>query len=175
MPSQKSERTLAELAKLLDSETSAGLSRLVSVAEAQQVLNAAFGMENTCSPDDAEHMARSLVGMYPAREVNDAKAYASGVTALMSAYPLYAVRHVCNPVTGLPSRLKWLPTLAEIREALDAEKARHGRIARNCFALIKASEKAEEDRRWEKERPNAEARAAQVKALLKCREMTDAP
>lgn len=36
-------------------------------------------------------------------------------------YPENVVSVVCNPARGLPSRLKFLPTLAEIKEALEAE------------------------------------------------------
>ena len=38
-------------------------------------------------------------------------------------------RRVVDPVTGLPARLKWLPSIAEVREALDkVDRALRGPI-----------------------------------------------
>jgi hypothetical protein len=39
------------------------------------------------------------------------------VAAIFVEYPPEIVDFVCDPRTGLPRRLKWLPTIAEIAEA----------------------------------------------------------
>jgi hypothetical protein len=41
------------------------------------------------------------------------------VTAVLSEYEPEIIDWVCDPRTGLPRRLKWLPTVAEIAEACD--------------------------------------------------------
>jgi predicted DNA-binding WGR domain protein len=153
---------------LLDSETTTGLERKeITVEEAGIVLNALIGRDDCCTGEEAAISAQHLIGLYPAREVNDPKVYASGVTALLAAYPLEFVRRVCNPVTGLPSRLKWLPTLAEIREALDAEQTRRGRIGANAKYILEMARRAEENAEFERNRLPAEERKRRVQELLK--------
>jgi hypothetical protein len=158
---------LPEVAKLLDSETTTGLALRVSVVEAQDILNAMIGRDECCTPDEAQHAAQSLIGLYPAREVHDAKTYASGVTALMAAYPLEFVRRVCSPVHGIPSRLKWLPTIAEIKTALDDERTRRGRIAFNARYLIEEKRKAQEAAEFERNRPAADERARRAQEIIR--------
>jgi hypothetical protein len=41
------------------------------------------------------------------------------VAAILAEYPPEIVDFVCDPRTGLPRRLKWLPTIAEIVEACE--------------------------------------------------------
>jgi hypothetical protein len=124
-----------------------------------------------CPEFEAAGYAGQLINFYPAREVHDAKTYISGITALMAAYPLDFVRRVCSPVTGLPSKLKFLPTIAEIREALDAEATRRSRIAANARYVLdqhaKAQKQAKEDEQWNSMRPTPEERAKAVSELLK--------
>jgi len=43
------------------------------------------------------------------------------VIAVLSDYPLDIVRRVVDPRSGLPSQSKWLPTVAEIKAALEQE------------------------------------------------------
>ncbi len=159
-------RTLAALAQLLDSESSVGIIGNVSTREATAMLGAMA--ENTHKlPEKAlDEAVAQLIGSYPAREVTDAKTLTKGIKSLFGAYPFYAVQRVINPVTGLPSRLKFFPTLAEIREALDAEMIRRGRIARNCKHIIDAESKAIEDHEFERNRLPAEERARRVKEIL---------
>ena len=38
---------------------------------------------------------------------------------MLSGYPEAIVREVCDPVRGLPSEDKWLPSVAEIRVACE--------------------------------------------------------
>jgi hypothetical protein len=166
LPSRTSERSLPELARLLEAETSTGLDRLVSKSEAERFFNDLQGYEKPCSPDEATQAAENLIGLYPAREVHNATIFAKGITALMAAYPVYAVRRVCNPVTGLPSKLKFLPTLAEIKAALDDEKVRRGRMGKNCLAVLKAYREREEAEEYERNKGSHEERARKIAALL---------
>lgn len=48
--------------------------------------------------------------------------------AVLSAYPLEVVRDVVDPRCGLPSRVKWLPTIAEIKEECEELDGRRRRL-----------------------------------------------
>lgn len=94
------------------------------------------------------------------------------MAALFSAYPSDLVKRVCDPVRGLPGRLKWLPTIADAKEALDAEVSRRMRIEANAkWVTIEADRLAEEARTeadWNKKYGSLteEQRKAKVDALL---------
>jgi hypothetical protein len=63
--------------------------------------------------------AAQLFGCYRRGDANDPDVYVAGVAAIFGEYPPEIVDYVCDPRTGLPRRLKWLPTMAEIAEACD--------------------------------------------------------
>lgn len=154
----------------LDSDSQIGLDRAVTRADAVAVLDAMAGRDRHCDAETAAAMARTLIGLYPSREVHDARAYAAGMTAVFLAHPEDFVRRVCDPARGLPSRLKWLPTLAEVTAAITLESERRSRIAANARHVIAlhdaAKAKSEDEARWQASRPSAEQRAEQVKRLL---------
>jgi hypothetical protein len=64
-------------------------------------------------------MATRLFGCYRASDANDPRTYIAAATATLACYPEPIVRLVCDPVSGLPSQDKWLPSIAEIRVACD--------------------------------------------------------
>jgi hypothetical protein len=66
---------------------------------------------------DARRYARLLLGCYRAGDANDPEVYVAAVVAVLSNFPTDIVRSVCDPVRGLPSQTKWLPTVAEVVEA----------------------------------------------------------
>ena len=88
------------------------------------------------------------------------------------------VQRVCSPVHGLPRRLKFFPTLAEVSEALDAEFARRIRIAANAKFVIDDFERrrkeAEQKANFAAQRGTEEQRAAQVQALIRPNRMPGA-
>lgn len=81
-----------------------------------------------------------MFGCYRKADANDPETYAAGVAAILSEYPPEIIDYVCDPRTGLPRRLKWLPTMAEIAEACDArvEYARTVAIVRKMVAARRA-------------------------------------
>lgn len=79
--------------------------------------------EQTCDPQTAAALATLLFGCYRASEANDPEAFMAAAAATLSRYPTQVVIDVCDPIRGLPSRDKWLPSIAEIRMACD-EKMR---------------------------------------------------
>ena len=177
-PSPASETNLQAAVRWLDSDTETGLDRVVTVAMAADVLVSITARDGASGVEEGERAARMLMGFYPAREVNDAVIFVRGMTAMMAAYPVDFVRRVIDPVNGLPSRLKWLPTLADVKAALEAEKARRNRIAANARYVLdldrQRQAKAADDARWEAERARltpeqrkqlAEGLVAQIKAV----------
>ena len=168
MPTSK--RLSLTVIRLLDVDDPRTLGRSVTVQEAQAVLDEMAGRDMVCTPNDAAAAVGQLLGLYPGREITDAKTYTQGLTALLAAYPRDFVKRVCNPVTGLPSRLKFLPTLAEVREALDAERLRRDRISASARYIVAQAQRhrkeAEEEAAFQANRPAAEQRARQVQDLL---------
>jgi hypothetical protein len=58
---------------------------------------------------------------------------------VMAEYPPEVLEQIIDPRRGLPSRLKWFPTLAELVEACDAAFAPLQRRAAQEIALIETS------------------------------------
>jgi hypothetical protein len=70
-----------------------------------------------------------LLGCYRRGEVSDEEIFTRGVISVLCDFPEAIVRGVTNPARGLPAKLKWLPTLAEVREACEAAHAPELRAA----------------------------------------------
>lgn len=47
---------------------------------------------------------------------------------VLSAYPIDVVDRVVDPLTGLPGRMDWLPTVREVRKACEEIHGLHRRI-----------------------------------------------
>lgn len=120
---------------------------------------------------EAADAGKALLGLYPARQVHDAETYSRGVVAVFMASELDFVRRVVDPVTGLPSRMKFLPTMAEINEAISAERTRRSQIRATAAWMLREHDRrkaeAEERERWGHLTPEEmERRRAQVATLL---------
>lgn len=77
----------------------------------------------TCSTEMAAQRARVLLGCYRKGEAEDPETYAAGVGAILSRYPTGVAYRVTDPRTGVPGKIKFLPTIAEVKEACEAEMA----------------------------------------------------
>jgi hypothetical protein len=64
--------------------------------------------------------ARLLMGFFPNGAASDPKIFEAGLCQLLSVYPLWALKQACDVHHGLPSAHRFLPSLAEIREYLEA-------------------------------------------------------
>jgi hypothetical protein len=60
-----------------------------------------------------------LLGCYRRSDVGDPEIFTRAVIAVFMRYPESVVVPVTEPATGLPAKLKWLPSIAEIREACE--------------------------------------------------------
>lgn len=60
-----------------------------------------------------------LLGSSRTGEANDPETYISAVVRVLSAYPMDVVAHVVDPLDGVLSRVNWLPTPKEVRDACE--------------------------------------------------------
>lgn len=63
-----------------------------------------------------------LFGCYRKADANDPEIYTMAVAATLAEYEPEVVEYVTDPRTGLPAKLKWLPSVAEVREACESRK-----------------------------------------------------
>jgi hypothetical protein len=78
---------------------------------------------NNCDPQTAAALATLLFGCYRASEANDPETFIAAAAATLARYPTEVVIAVTDPVRGLPSTNKWLPSIAEIREVCEQAMA----------------------------------------------------
>lgn len=74
---------------------------------------------NTILQTEYVRAAKLLLGCYRTGDANDPEVYVSAVVRVLSNYPIEIVQRVVDPVTGLPSKVKWLPTIPEILSACE--------------------------------------------------------
>lgn len=70
-----------------------------------------------------------MLGCYRQGEAADPDIYSAAIAATLARFPLEVAQRVTDPRSGLPARSKWLPTVAEVREACDGEMATENRAA----------------------------------------------
>jgi hypothetical protein len=82
---------------------------------------------STSMPNDSvvqvTELARVLLGCYRTGEAGDAEIYSGAVIAVLSDYSIEIIKKVVDPRSGIPSVCSWLPTIAEIKKALENEMA----------------------------------------------------
>jgi hypothetical protein len=78
---------------------------------------------NNCDPQTAAALATILFGCYRASEANDPETFIAAAAAMLARYPTEIVIAVTDPVCGLASTNKWLPSIAEVREACEQAMA----------------------------------------------------
>jgi hypothetical protein len=59
------------------------------------------------------------MGCFRKSDAADPEVYAAAVVAVLARWPVDVVTSVTEPATGLPSKCKWLPSIAEITEACE--------------------------------------------------------
>lgn len=90
--------------------------------------------------------ARMMFGFYRRDEANDPETYASGVAAILSDYPRSIIEYVTDARTGIPSKLKWPPSPAEVKEACEAELARMRRMQQPASRVRRSTYEAPDRR-----------------------------
>jgi len=79
--------------------------------------------------ETALQRAQILLGCYRKDDAADPETYAGAVAAVLAEYTTDIVRRVTDPRTGLPSRMQWLPSVKEVRDACDELEQRERSIA----------------------------------------------
>jgi hypothetical protein len=62
-----------------------------------------------------------MFGCYRTGDANDPETYTAAVAAVLAEYSPEVVCAVTDPRKGLPRKLKWLPSVAEVAEACEQE------------------------------------------------------
>jgi hypothetical protein len=62
-----------------------------------------------------------VVGCYPERGLADPKVFITAMASVLECYPEDVVRRVTAPRTGITGRSKFLPSVAEVRQACEDE------------------------------------------------------
>lgn len=71
----------------------------------------------------AAERARLMFGCYRRGDANDPDTYVAAITAMLSSYPEDVIKDVTHPVSGLPGRITYLPSVAEVRQECEAKVA----------------------------------------------------
>jgi hypothetical protein len=97
--------------------------------------------------NEAKLGATIILGCYRVGDANDPEIYVTAVIAVLSRYPIEVIRKVTDPAIGLPSESKWLPSVAEVREACDkALKPLADAVARDARVKRQLLERQEKPR-----------------------------
>jgi hypothetical protein len=79
-------------------------------------------------PSDQDRLSRVtkwvsiMAACYRRDDAIDPEIYAGAMASVLMEYPIEIVEHVMDPRTGIPRKLKWLPSIAEVADACDAAK-----------------------------------------------------
>lgn len=76
----------------------------------------------------AAQAAERLIGFYPSISASNPEVYAAGLMQVFCHYPEHLVAEAIDPVHGLPSECKFVPTLAEVKEFLEPRHAQFLRM-----------------------------------------------
>lgn len=101
--------------------------------------------------------ARLFFGSFRKADADNPEAFSAGCLRLFTSYEPDVVTYVVDPVTGLPGRSVWLPSLSEVKTALDSrasELLRSDQRARAEEATLAERRKWQEHR--SKPRPTLE-------------------
>jgi hypothetical protein len=94
---------------------------------------ATLGRFPKAGPKPAANAVERLFGCYPQATPNRPREYTAAVVSLLAEYPQEIVDAVCDPRSGVATGCKFLPTIAELTEALEAEMAPHRRAWREQY------------------------------------------
>lgn len=146
-------------------------TQLVPVDECRQIVMEINTDNMRIGPERALEFNRRLLACYPNLKPHDVDGYALSLTAVFAAYPETICKRVCDPVRGLPGRLKHLPNTADVNLALEAEMKRRTLIRANAQWHLQEHDRrqreADEREKWLAQRGTAEQRERVVQEALK--------
>jgi hypothetical protein len=68
---------------------------------------------------EAQSYLKILCGCYRQSEIADPMIFNEAALRIMCNYPVDILKAVTDPAAGLPAKLKWFPSLAELKKALE--------------------------------------------------------
>lgn len=85
-------------------------------------MNAVAATSPSISPINlAAKRAALLMGCYRKADLIDPEIFTRAAISVLVRYPESVVLAVTEPATGIPSKLKWFPNIAEITDACELE------------------------------------------------------
>lgn len=108
--------------------------------------NACAVSTSRSDPETAVERARLLAGCYRKDDAADPEIYAGAIAAVLAQYPADIVRSVTDPRSGLPSKIQWLPSVKEVRDACEEIDGQRRRIAQ---VAAQAEQQLEDRRKFE--------------------------
>jgi hypothetical protein len=116
---------------------------------------------NACGIARADTFAEILVNLCPPPQEVRLSIFIRGVSAYLASQPISFVEVVCDPVKGLSTHQKYALKIADIHDALEAERKRHHNVLANARWVMstaqqrrrEAEEQAYWDAKWESETP----------------------
>jgi hypothetical protein len=170
-----SESGYAKAVSLLDTQTPVSITTALLPSEVCREVVSRIDGERNCDIAGANDLVSLLLRCYPDFKAHDPKGYVVAMVQVFASYPASAGRKACDPVTGVPGRLKFVPKPAELKEALDAEMKRRDLIKANALSHMQEREERQRQAKAEAElianRGTQEERAERVRKLLKVRPM----
>jgi hypothetical protein len=101
--------------------------------------------------DWANEQVSLFFGSFRKADADDPQTFSAGCLRLFTAYDSAVVQYVVDPVTGLPGRSVWLPSLSEVKAALDQRAAE---LLRGIQRARDEAKNLEERRKWLEARKN---------------------
>jgi hypothetical protein len=88
-----------------------------------------------------------LLGCYRTGDANDPETYVAAIAATLARYSEDIITDVTHPVSGLPSKKSWLPTVKEVHDACEELDDRNRQqVARECRIAEQLAAREEQDR-----------------------------
>lgn len=145
---------------------------LVPVDDCRAIIAALERADAPCEPAQASKLTRRLLSCYPQRDegLQDAEGYVSAIAATLARFPIAAASRACSIDKGLPAKLKYRPTPADVTEHCEAEVRRIRELRGAAQWMLDERTRREEARRQEADGPTPEERernVARVDELLK--------
>jgi hypothetical protein len=79
---------------------------------------------------EALEQVKELLGSFRRGELVDTAIYARKMANVLMSYPRDIALLVCDPLRGLPATQDWIPSIAQLKSALDSKVAELERIRR---------------------------------------------
>lgn len=115
---------------------------------------------------DALDLAEWLASQMPTGENTDKRVWIADMAVVFTSYPRRDVElAVKHPLKGLRASHRWLPSIPDVIEFLQAQSMRRGRILRNAKLIVERHDERARDAAIET--VSAERRAEITKAALR--------